>query len=131
VRHSNSRALRGDRGAAGEGDLAVALDREPHVPSGVTPRWRDGVGGVRLVSDRVQIKKIVKNLVGNALKFIAAGSVEVSATAAGGMLTLVVRDTGIGIGIAPESLPVIDMLRQAATAPPPDAMAGSGSAFTS
>ncbi len=91
------------------GELSAELS--PLVPAGVDLRWRIAPGARMVRSDRVKLKTVLKNLVGNALKFTGAGVVEVSAEWARGKLTLVVRDTGIGI--APENVPVIfDMFRQ-------------------
>jgi signal transduction histidine kinase len=97
-------------------DLAYLCDElhrelEPLVPAGVELRWRNPLGGREIRSDRAKLKKILKNLVGNGLKFTRAGTVEVCASHEAGTLTLEVRDTGVGI--EPVALPtVFDMFRQ-------------------
>ncbi len=84
----------------------------PLVGRGVALRWQNLLGDVPLVSDRQKLKTILKNLVGNALKFTASGSVDVTAHWEGPAARFEVRDTGVGIPAA--SLPVIfDMFRQA------------------
>jgi len=100
------------------GELLLELrhELEPLVASGVGLRWHDLVTPRSLMADRVKLKTILKNLIGNALKFTTEGAVDVSAGWAGDVLTLVVRDTGIGI--AREELPVIfEMFRQADASP--------------
>ena len=47
--------------------------------------------------DRVRIRQIVQNLVSNAVKFTAFGSVTVLASAFEGGVSILVRDTGVGI----------------------------------
>jgi signal transduction histidine kinase len=91
-------------------ELTSELD--PLVPAGVRLTWRLEPGARELTSDRLKVKTILKNLVGNALKFTPAGQVEVRAWPAEAAMTFEVRDSGIGI--APGDLPVIfDMFRQA------------------
>ncbi len=80
-------------------------------PIGVELAWRDETGGRRVVGDRVKLKTILKNLVGNALKFTDVGEVEVGAAMVDGTLTLTVRDTGIGIAVEQQTL-IFDMFRQ-------------------
>jgi CheY-like chemotaxis protein len=63
----------------------------------------DGTLPATLVGDAVRIRQLLWHLIGNAIKFTESGEVEVSASAkqtgeAGGFLvTIQVRDTGIGI----------------------------------
>ncbi|HZP40276.1 MAG TPA: GAF domain-containing sensor histidine kinase [Candidatus Binatia bacterium] len=96
------------------GALCDELDREIEalVTPGVRLRWRVDRGMPALATDRVKLKTIMKNLVGNALKFTPRGTVDVAAHWRTGTLTVEVRDTGIGID--PAALPTIfEMFRQA------------------
>ncbi len=86
-------------------ELAALRSRDVQV------RWQPGPAGRRVATDRVKLKTVLKNLVGNALKFTDVGTVEVGATVSPGSFTVTVRDTGIGIPA--DQLPVIfDMFRQ-------------------
>ncbi len=96
------------------GALFAQLGRELEALVGpdVRLRWHDALGGAAIETDRVKLKTIIKNLVGNALKFTPAGTVDVAATWAAETLAVEVRDTGVGI--APENVAVIfEMFRQA------------------
>jgi signal transduction histidine kinase len=91
-------------------DLAADFAALPR-PAGVDLHWTAG-DDVSLVTDRRKLRMILKNLVGNALKFTPDGAVTVSYLADRARCTFEVKDTGVGI--APEHLPVIfDMFRQA------------------
>jgi signal transduction histidine kinase len=93
--------------------LLAELGREVEalVQAGVELSWRNELGDEPVLTDRGKLKTILKNLVGNALKFTPRGSVRVEVTWRSNRLGLVVADTGIGI--AAEQLPAIfEMFRQ-------------------
>ena len=73
--------------------------------------WEVKAAPLLLRSDRSKLKKVLRNLVHNALKFTDKGSVTVKVTTANGWIDFAVSDTGIGI--SPEALPsIFDMFRQ-------------------
>ncbi len=88
-----ARIARGAQGAfttlAAEKDLSFGLIIDPEAPA----FWR---------GDPTRVRQILYNLVSNAVKFTARGSVEVSVGARDGHLVMTVSDTGPGI--APERL---------------------------
>jgi signal transduction histidine kinase len=94
------------------GDLAAEVrgELESLVPGDVEVVW-DVDETLVVLSDRSKVKTILKNLVGNALKFTKHGRVDVRAIWEAPALVLSVRDTGVGI--ASEHLDIVfDMFRQ-------------------
>ncbi len=90
--------------------LGESCARIPCNP-GVVLEWAQEAPPVTLVSDARKLTIVLRNLVGNALKFTERGSVQVALIAEGDALVLRVADTGIGI--CPEDRAVIfDMFRQ-------------------
>ncbi|MDX2166866.1 MAG: HAMP domain-containing sensor histidine kinase [Deltaproteobacteria bacterium] len=59
--------------------------------------WSAAAGLPILHTDRVKLKMVLKNLVGNALKFTEQGRVSLQASPLQGGVALVVTDTGVGI----------------------------------
>jgi signal transduction histidine kinase len=66
-------------------------------PESVALEWESDARGLSLRTDPRKLTIIVRNLVGNALKFTEKGFVRVEAAAERGALYIQVRDTGIGI----------------------------------
>jgi signal transduction histidine kinase len=79
-------------------------------PEGVSLRW-EAQGMPVAFSDRRKLKIIVKNLVGNALKFTPKGEVNASVRLTDDRCVVVVRDTGIGIP-ADHLAGIFEMFRQ-------------------
>jgi signal transduction histidine kinase len=93
-------------------DVVAEVEREQNTlaAAGVRLAWH-AEPTLAVVSDRGKVKTILKNLVGNALKFTRQGRVDVRAGWADGVLVLAVHDTGVGI--AREHLDIVfDMFRQ-------------------
>lgn len=86
-------------------DQTVALFHEGAAQKGLAlgARWR-GPAGRRYLGDTVRLGQMLGNFVSNAIKFTAAGRVDIDAAAADeddtALLEFAVTDTGIGI--APE-----------------------------
>jgi signal transduction histidine kinase len=91
-------------------DLKSSVPAEWLKP-GVVLRWQVGAPLLAMRSDRGKLKKVVRNLIQNALKFTDHGAVVTSVASANGWLELAVSDTGIGI--AADEIPIIfEMFRQ-------------------
>jgi signal transduction histidine kinase len=82
-------------------DNALTLVRERATRHGITLAQEVDERVGEIVADERKVKQILLNLLSNAVKFTPAGGrVGLTATAAEGVITIAVSDTGIGI--APE-----------------------------
>jgi signal transduction histidine kinase len=82
-------------------DNALTLVRERATRHGITLTQDVDVNAGDIVADERKVKQILLNLLANAVKFTPEGGrVALIATAAEGVITIAVSDTGIGI--APE-----------------------------
>ena len=63
-------------------------------------------GDLEIVGDRTRLRQVCANLIENAVKYTnSGGRIDIEASAAGTVATLMIRDTGIGIAVA--DLPLI------------------------
>src|SRR5262249_8612099 len=82
-------------------DNAVTLVRERAIRHGITLTQAVDEGVGEITADERKVKQILLNLLSNAVKFTPEGGrVRVPGTAAEGVVTIAVSDTGVGI--APE-----------------------------
>ncbi len=80
-------------------------------PNGVALEWRAGVADDVVVTDPARIGVVLRNLVGNGLKFTERGSVVASVELVGRELRLRVADTGPGIPSAAQQ-EIFEMFHQ-------------------
>jgi signal transduction histidine kinase len=100
--------------------IGSGCERLPRKP-GVTLEWPDA-GDVTIETDPRKLTVVVRNLVGNALKFTERGAVTADVSLVERAVVLRVHDTGIGIP-PEEQATVFEMFRQVAG---PDDRRGSG-----
>src|SRR5262249_39430603 len=81
-------------------------------PQSVKLEWQADIPDVRLRTDPRKLTIIVRNLVGNALKFTERGHVRAEAALERGALFIQIRDTGIGIK-AEDQDAIFEKFRQA------------------
>ena len=90
------------------GDGCARMPRQPRVELD----WQDDMPAVSFETDPRKLTVIVRNLVGNALKFTDRGHVQARMHRDGDALVVVVSDTGIGIA-ADAHETIFEMFRQA------------------
>ncbi len=93
---------------AGVGDACARLPRA----AAVDLEWDAAVPDVALMTDPRKLSVVVRNLVGNALKFTERGRVRAELRQDGEQIVLRVSDTGIGID-PDDHATVFEMFRQA------------------
>jgi len=89
-----------------------AETRELRTKPGVNFRWDIPAQLPRLYTDPLKVKVILKNLIGNAIKFTAQGQVTVTAQCVHRGVEFRVSDTGIGIPVEARSY-IFEPFRQA------------------
>ncbi len=90
--------------------LRAGCSRLPHH-TGVALEWEAASPAVSLTTDPRKLTVIMRNLVGNALKFTEYGAVRVDARVVDDGLAIRVSDTGIGIPAA-EQENIFELFRQ-------------------
>lgn len=100
---------------AGDSDTSLTVENKAGI-------------GCKIIADRLMLRQVLINLVGNAIKFTPGGNVKIVADKDHGCLRITVEDNGVGI--PPEDLPTItEMFKQARTNDP-ERHGGSGIGLT-
>lgn len=86
-------------------DETVALLNPIAEQKGLSLRFLDHSGQAQAFADEAGLRRIVNNLIGNAIKFTKEGEVEVEVSADDSYVLIRINDTGVGI--APAFLPQI------------------------
>jgi signal transduction histidine kinase len=77
-------------------EVATELDHAVRK-SGLRHTWTATGSRATIQSDRHMVKTILTNLISNAIKYTEQGSIDTTLTTTDSELTLVVRDTGVGV----------------------------------
>lgn len=110
------------------GDIARMMAvKAGETGTSVTVENKAGIGR-KLTGDRLMIRQILINLVGNAIKFAPGGNVILTSEMDGECLKLTVKDDGVGI--PPEDLPSITEIFKQARNNDPEQHGGSGIGLT-
>ena len=75
----------------------AAAEKERADKKGLALTVEIAPGSYQMTGDAVQLREVVKNLVGNAIIYTPSGSVTVSLSRNAGRLVLAVKDTGVGL----------------------------------
>ncbi len=84
IRHKVSSCVRLFKAAAIKKGLVIECHFAPDLPH-------------QILSDKLRLRQILNNLIGNAVKFTHTGRIDVSASITNGSIEIAVEDTGIGI----------------------------------
>ncbi len=93
-------------------DELAAETRAWQEKPGVKFHWAVEDDSLRLYTDPVKLKMILKNLIANAIKFTTQGRITVTAQPRGEAVDIAVQDTGIGIAPDAQAL-IFEPFRQA------------------
>ena len=78
-------------------EVVLMLKEQAHKNGNTIATFSDETGGLRMRGDRLRVKQVLLNVIGNAVKFTKDGQVKVESQYDNGAIVLHVIDTGIGM----------------------------------